>query len=164
MATVSRGGRWMRQQHNCTGWAGRQARWGLDLEGCDEGFVFHNAEKEKMGAAVKSENLLTYRYRAQKRGKEAIVTGFKPGKGLQAQITKLTLCLIELHWYNGEIISSAYIINRSFLKLSLCTPAVSILEITLVNMTESRCLGWHMFSCPGRKQKKKQNTKGLVLR
>lgn len=51
---------------------------GFGLGNCDEGFVF--PMKEKWGAAVKSENLMTYRYRAKKR-QEAIVTGFKPGKG-----------------------------------------------------------------------------------
>lgn len=50
MATVSRGDRWMVCCHRL-GRKGRQARWGLDLEGCDEGFVF--PVKEKMGSSSK---------------------------------------------------------------------------------------------------------------
>ena len=49
-ATVGRGDRWKVCSHRL-GRKGRQARWGLDLEGCDEDFVF--PVKEKMGSSSK---------------------------------------------------------------------------------------------------------------
>lgn len=49
-ATVGRGDRWKVCSRRL-GRKGRQARWGLDLEGCDEDFVF--PVKEKMGSSSK---------------------------------------------------------------------------------------------------------------
>lgn len=73
--------------------------------------------KKKWGAAVKSENLLTYRNWAKKK-QEAIVTGFKPGKGWHRSQSN---CVSHWTWYDGGSSQVLILLTDPFLKLSLCT-------------------------------------------